>query len=205
MIYTGEELRQDDQTVWLQLIHLAKGRPLGELTEFTPYSFIKSIRWPVKGQSYERLRNTLTRLQATALSVFSTRLGKGVSLSMIPYFSWRDERGDSLSRWRIQVAAELVLLFGDMQFTWIEWEQRLALPDGLAKWLHGYFASHRNPYPIKIDTIRRGAGLTDDTRADLKKTIKRALESLRKIGFLESYKIEGDLVTVERARSTIDF
>lgn len=37
--YLGEELRQDDETVWLQLIHLAKERPVGSVVEFTPYSF----------------------------------------------------------------------------------------------------------------------------------------------------------------------
>src|SRR5207249_8609745 len=35
--YTGRELRQDDETVWLQLIHLARELPLGELVEFTAY------------------------------------------------------------------------------------------------------------------------------------------------------------------------
>lgn len=204
--YTGEELRQDDETVWLQLIHQAKEQHLGELIEFTPYSFCKAIGWPIKGQSYERLREVLTRLQATALSVYSKRLGEGVSLSMIPFFAWKDEAsGDSLPRWRVRVAPELVVLFGDLHFTKLEWEQRLALPDGLATWLHGYLASHKSPYPIKIDTIRRGAGLSDDTKSDLKKTIIRALEALKKVGFLVSYEIVDDLVSVERARpATID-
>src|ERR1035437_4706401 len=72
------------------------------------------------------------------------------------------------------------------------------------RWLHGYLASHKNPYPIKLETIRRGAGLSDDTKSDLKKTIPRALESLKKVGFLVSYEIVDDLVTVERAKITID-
>ena len=33
--YTGEELRQDDEMVWLQLIELAKSQPLGEGVRFT--------------------------------------------------------------------------------------------------------------------------------------------------------------------------
>jgi hypothetical protein len=43
--FTGRELRQDDETVWLQLLHLAKERPLGTLVEFTPYSLCKAIGW----------------------------------------------------------------------------------------------------------------------------------------------------------------
>lgn len=198
--YTGEELRQDDETVWLQLIHQARNAPLGSWLEFTPYSFCKEIGWPIKGQSYDRLRDVLTRLQATSLKIYSSRLGEGVGLSMIPLFNWKDEANQSsLPRWRVQIAKELVLLFGDVHYTRVEWEQRKSLPDGLATWLHSYFASHRDPYPIKIETIKKGAGLTDDSKNDLKKTISRALEALKGVGFLSSYEITGDLVSVKRA------
>jgi hypothetical protein len=72
--YTGEELRQDDETVWLQLIHLAKEQPIGKAIDFTAYSFCKDIRWPIKGQSYTRLISCLNRMQATALAVYSKML-----------------------------------------------------------------------------------------------------------------------------------
>lgn len=197
--YTGEELRQDDETVWMQLIHLAKDQVLDKPVEFTRYSICKAIGWPLTGQSYERLHDVLTRLQATSLSVYSKRLGKGVSLAMIPYFDWQDEFTEKpLPIWRVRVAPELVLLFSDVQYTRIEWQQRLDLPDGLATWLHGYLASHKSPYPIKIETIRLGSGLTDATKCDLKKTVIRALKALVKVGFLGDFSVEGDLVTVER-------
>lgn len=197
--YTGEELRQDDETVWLQLLHMAKAFPAGHLIEFTPYAFCKAIGWSISGQSYERLRDCLTRMQATGLAVYSKRLTKGVSLSMIPYFEWQDEAtGESLPRWGVRIAAELVLLFGDVHFTRMEWEQRLALPDGLATWLHGYFASHRTPGPIKLDTIRRGAGLTTDSKAELRRLIAKALDALVRVKFLQRYSIEGDVISVTR-------
>jgi hypothetical protein len=199
--YTGEELRQDDETVWLQLVHEAKEQPLGKLIEFTPYSMCKKIGWSISGQSYKRLREVLTRLQATALAIYSKRLGQGVSLSMVPFFAWQDDAsGESLARWQVRIAPELVLLFADVQFTRLEWVQRLALPDGLATWLHGYLASHRNPYPIKIDTIRVGAGLADATKSDIKKTVKNALNALVSVRFLSGYEVAGDLVTVVRAQ-----
>lgn len=90
--YRGQELRQDDETVWLQLIHLAKEKALGEIVEFTPYAFCKAIGWHIGNRSYERLRDCLSRMQATALAVYSKRLGGGVSLSMIPVFRWQDDK-----------------------------------------------------------------------------------------------------------------
>jgi hypothetical protein len=199
--YTGRELRQDDETVWLQLIHLARALPLGELVEFTAYSFIKSLRWNNSAKSYKRLRDSLERMQATALTVYSKRIGEGVSLSMIPFFAWRQGRnGPPLPMYQVRIAPELIELFSGVRYTLIEWQQRLALPNGLATWLHGYYASHKEPYPIKLETIRKGAGLTINRKDHLKEQTEIALEALKRVGFLKSWKIEGDLVYVERAR-----
>ena len=38
ILYLGEELRQDDELVWMRLLHLSKGQPLGDPIFFTPYS-----------------------------------------------------------------------------------------------------------------------------------------------------------------------
>lgn len=197
--YTGEELRQDDETVWLQLIHLAKSQPLGDTVRFTPYSFCNSIGWPLKGDSYIRLRGSLTRMQATALSVYSERIKDGVSLSMIPIFKWNDYAGQSLNRYEVQIAPQLVELFGNVQYTHVEWEQRLALPTGIATWLHGYFASHKKPFPIKITTIKKGAGITTESNRKLRQLIEKALSDLQAVGFLIEYSIVDDLVHVKRA------
>ncbi|AOI96702.1 hypothetical protein WS66_13075 [Burkholderia sp. LA-2-3-30-S1-D2] len=111
--YTGEELRQDDETVWLQLIQLAKSQPLGESVRFTARSFLLAIGWPVKSQSYTRLRDCLTRMQATSLQVIVKRLDdsnrkgeeEGKAMSMIPAFEWRDPRtGAALKQYRVQLA-----------------------------------------------------------------------------------------------------
>lgn len=198
--YTGEELRQDDETVWLQLIHLAKEQQVGAFIEFTPYAFCKAVHWPLKGQSYTRLKGVLTRMQATALAVYSKRLKKGVSLSMIPSFEFQDmETGGKLPRWRVQIAPQLVEMFGDVHFSRMEWEQRLELPVGLATWLHGYLASHKEPFPIKIETIKKGAGLTGEDKRHLRETVEVALQALKDIKFLADWSIDGDLVSVQRA------
>lgn len=200
MTYSGEELRQDDQTLWLQLIHLARSQPLGQVITFTPNSFCQAVGWNVSGKSYERIRECLTRLQATSLSIYSDRLKEGVSLSMVPKFRWFDEAsGTKLKNYQVQVAPELVELFADMQYTQTEWQQRLALPVGLATWLHGYLASHKTPFAIKIDTIRKGAGMSTESMSSAQQTIENALEALREVGFLESWKIQDGLVHFVRA------
>lgn len=199
--YRGEELRQDDATVWMQMIHWAKDLPLGTTIEFTAYAFCKAVKWPICNGSYERLRTSLRRMQATSLAVYSTRLKEGVSMSMIPIFEWKNT-GKILKRYQVQLAPQLVALFGDMRYTRVEWEQRLALPDGLATWLHAYFASHREPYPIKVTTVHTGAGMTDKSITSLRQSITNALEQLKAVGFLLSWSIKDDLVSVKRAPQT---
>lgn len=68
VIYTGEELRQDDETVWMQLVHMSKESRSPQVF-FTPYSFFKAIKWPNKGTSYTRLLTTLRRLNSASLEV----------------------------------------------------------------------------------------------------------------------------------------
>ncbi|SMF97760.1 TrfA protein [Methylomagnum ishizawai] len=197
--YTGEELRQDDETVWLHLIHLARNTPPGELVEFGPHAFCKAVGWDASGKSYQRLRDCITRLQATALGVYSKRLKEGLSLSMIPFFRWKNAEGHALKTYQVRIAPEMVEFFGEVHYTQFEWEQRLALPSGLASWLHGYFASHREPFPVKLETIREGAGLTMERLDHLREKVAAALEALRTVGFLVSWRVEKDLVYVVRA------
>ena len=200
--YSGEELRQDDQTLWLQLVHVAKEQALGQLVEFTPYSMCKAIGWGSSKADYVRLRACLSRMQATSLAVYSKRSKNGISMSMIPLFRWEDQDQNALKQYQVRLPPELVQLFADMQYTKLEWEQRLALPTGIATWLHGYFASHQEPFPIKLETIKIGSGITNKDNYETKRIIEKALDELVKVGFLKSWRITYDLVQVVRNNST---
>ena len=197
VIYRGEELRQDDELVWMHLMHLTKKIPLGECVEFTPYSFIKALGWPIKGQNYERLRTCLSRMQATALRIQSKRLQCFVSISLIQKFLSRNEQNENLSRWQVWVGKEMQLLFDEEFLTRMAWDTRRSLPDGIASKLFGYWASHRKPYPVKVETLLKlcGSGMK---AKHFKAELKNALCLLREVGFLEGWELKGELVVVTR-------
>lgn len=197
VIYRGEELRQDDELVWMHLMHLIKKSPLGECVEFTPYSFIKALGWPIKGQSYERLRNCLSRMQATALRIQSKRLHSFVSISLIQKFMSRNERNENLTRWQVWVGKEMQLLFDEEFLTKVMWDTRRSLPDGIASKLFGYWASHRKPYPVKVETLLKLCGSGMQAK-HFKAELKRALELLKESGFLEAWDLKDELVVVVR-------
>ncbi len=197
VIYRGEELRQDDELVWLHLLHLIKKLPLGECVEFTPYSFVMALGWPMKGQSYERLRVSLSRMQATAIRIGSKRLGSFISVSLILMFRSRDERMENLSHWQVWVGKEMRLLFDEEFMTRINWEKRKSLPDGIASKLFGYWSSHREPYPVRISTLLRLCG-SDMSMKHFRAELKKSLTILREVGFLESWRVQDETVSVKR-------
>jgi len=197
IVYRGEELRQDDELVWLHLVHLVKKSPLGECVEFTPYSFIKALGWPVKGQSYERLRVCLSRMQATAIRIQSKRLGCFISVSLIQMFRARNEKMENLSRWQVWLCKEMLQLFDEEFLTWVNWEIRRSLPDGIASKLFGYWASHREPYPVKVSTLMRLCG-SEMLPKHFREELKTSLRLLREAGFLESWQLRDDTLTVRR-------
>ena len=88
-------------------------------------------------------------------------------------------------------------LFAEPYYTLVEWEQRKALGP-LAKWLHGFYASHADPYPLKVATLQEACGSGTGRARDFKKKLVLALDELRAVGFLKCWRIEKGLVYVER-------
>lgn len=199
---TGQELRQDDGTVTLQLIHLLP--PGSNVIEFSAYSFCKALGWPINGGSYKRLRSHLMRLRTTTLGIYSKRLKEGVTISLLKNFKWKDiTTGKTLTHYYIEVDPSLVQLFKDEHYTLIEWEQRQMLPEGLATWLHAFYSSHQIPHALRLNTLKEHAGLTVQQPKHLRQMFKHALEALKRVGFLSFYSIEGDLVRVSRTKRRI--
>ncbi|PTQ77816.1 TrfA protein [Nitrosospira multiformis] len=221
VIYIGEELRQDDETVWMQLVHLAK-EARSECVSFTPYSFLKAIKWPIKGSSYTRLLTSIRRLATSGLEIYSSRFDKGVSTKLIAKYEY--SKGAD-TPWKVQVFNkddELLFLF-DKLYSRLDWETRLALPEGVTTWLHGFFSSHREPFDHKIETLAVGAGLTLDSTEDeyfdevtrmakrktrlreAKRIITRALEALQETKFLESFEVtRSGVVRVVRSQQALN-
>jgi hypothetical protein len=216
MIYSGEELRQDDETVWMQLVHLSK-ETRSEWVTFTPYSFLKAVGWPTNAPSYTRLLTSIRRLAGGVIEVYSSRFDKGISTRLIATFEYAKDQG---TPWRVRVFNkddQLLFLFESL-YSRLDWQTRLTLPEGVCTWLHGFLSSHREPFSHKIETLALGAGLVLEVGEDAqlgeagrtakhkerlreaKKTIRNALENLEKAGFLASYEItRGGLVHAVRA------
>ena len=80
---------------------------------------------------------------------------------------------------------------GSGQWTAIDWDQRRRLSrKPLAQALHGYYSSHRNPYPVSVQFLQKITGSRNRQPAGFKRRCREALDDLVEVGFLSSYSIE---------------
>ena len=196
--FTGEQLNQEDLSVWETFAHLARQHPLGHLSEFTAHGLLKSLGMHTGLSQHKQLHSTIIRLTACAVEI--THEGK-------TYFGPLVKSGlkDELtSHYRIELNRELIRLFGENQWTALDWQQRQGLRGKhLAQALHAFYSSHRQPFPIKLDTLRSYVGSKNFQKAGFKVKLRVALDELVMIGFLSGYAIDGDIVSVDRSATSL--
>ena len=215
LIYTGPRLDQADLDVWEGALHLARLIPLGDRIEFTEKGFLKLIGRGGEGgenigkSDREWLKKTLARLKANAVEVKQGPYAYGGSL-VDEYF-----RDESTRRYVLILNPRMKVMFGRDGWTQIDWSIRQALRGyPLAQWLHGFYSTHAQPYPLKVETLHKLCG--SETGAEAKTDAERhkavtgwrddslvpALDALvnacNQAGQAFSWELNGDLVSVSR-------
>jgi hypothetical protein len=191
--YTGEQLNQEDLTVWLTLVDLAKQSPLGTECTFTVHEILIRMGMAKHGDAYDKLRTSILRMTACVLTVSNEKIT--FSDRIIDRFFIDEET----KRYKVTIGRQSIKLFQEDGWTGLGCKQRKLLSKKpLAQALHGYYSSHEKPLPVSVDFLAHITGGTNKQKSDFKRKVKTALEELVKIGLLKSYKIEGDMVAVER-------
>jgi TrfA protein len=198
--YTGARLDQGDLDVWEIVLHIARLQALGDECRVTAYQLLKMLGKADTGGNRDVLDRRLARLKATGVEV---KVGRYSYMGSLIDEVYKDE--DS-REYVIRLNPKLRALFEPDQFTQIDWAVRHAL-DGkpLAQWLHGFYASHAKPYPVKIETLHKLCGseakrLTD-FKIDLRRNLNAVAEASEAHGQPFSYAIRGDLVRVDKKAS----
>lgn len=190
--YTGEQLRTDDEDVWLQLVHMSRDDLAQEL-QFTCRSMLNAIGWSSNSTNRERLKRTIYRLLGAQLIVEGPR--EGYASSLVHSFHWKDKSAE-LREWKVTLNRDLAKLFAMTYRTRIDWETRLSLSP-IGKRLHEYVLSHRVPWPISLEHLREMCG----SRAELKewrRLVQAAMDSLVQAGAISSFLIANGFMTWKR-------
>ena len=196
--FTGEQLNQADLDVWETIVHLAREQPLGTLASFTAHGLLKAMGMPTGNSQHKQLHSTLLRLTACAVEV--THEGKTYFGPLIK----SGAKNEITRHYGVELNKGIIHLFGENQWTALDWQQRQELRgQPLAQALHAFYSSHREPYPVKLKTLQAYTGSRNRQLASFKRQVRTALNDLVNVGFLTSFAFDGDLVNVRRAAAAI--
>jgi hypothetical protein len=203
IIYTGEDLRQDESTLLEELLHLVRDTVLSERIEISGYALLKRLGFGTGKKDYERLITMLDRMQIGQVMIKFENGRKGFVGSLVRKFLWREglEGGTTgKTKWIIYLEPEIIQLFSGDDYTRIGVEQRQKLKLELSKWLYNYYHTHAAPYPHAVATIHRLCGSQAKQMFHFRANLKKALAELVAIGFLADWRIDDkDNVHVTRA------
>jgi hypothetical protein len=195
--YTGIELRaEDDELVWQQVLEYAKHFTLGTPISFTFYQLCTDLGWPINGRYYQKAEQCLSRLQASAMQFSSGRVGRLESLSLIHRFRVL-ERGKKNACCQVEIDAEMVVLFAGGHYSKFVWGKYRKLTP-IARRLFDYFASHKQPFPLRLDTFRLMCGSETERLAKWKEQTKIACQELVASGLVSASWIEDDTILCVR-------
>jgi len=198
--YTGQRLDQGDLDVWESVLHAVRAQALGSKCRVTSYALLKLMGKTDTGKNRATLHKRIERLVATAVTV---KQGRYTYIGSLIRFAAKDEQ---TQEWVIELDPNLRVLFEADQFTQIEWAVRRALNGKpLAQWLHGFYASHAKPFPVRMETLLKLSGSENDSPRSAQQKLRKALDAVAKAcaahgeGF--SYEIRGDVVHVSKTPS----
>ena len=195
--YTGWRLDQGDLDVWLAALHLAREHHLGVRVPVTINEMPRTMGRSTAGSFHEWFKSAIRRLTACAVEITTGRKTFGGPL--IEGFERDEVTGEQV----LYLSPRLAELFEDGDFTRIDWEIRRDLGMDLAKWLHGYIASHRattqNPHRLGLKRLRELCGSETDELRKFRQQVRDAMQELQAAGVVTAWRITpGDALEVVR-------
>lgn len=196
--FMGVTFTQTDLDILDMLMHMARLQPLGVSFEFSANEFLIALDRGVGKAQHEQLKDEIARLVSGMVEITYIESQKSFMGTLVRHV----KRDDKTKRYVVTFEDDLLKLFGE-GFTLMDWAQRQALGrNNLAKWLQGHYASHANPYPVKVETLHNLCGSADKSIKSFRQKLKSALDELVRVGSLKSWEILlGDLVSVKAVSS----
>ena len=193
--FQGTRPNQTDLDVWEMLLHLARLQPLSSEVQFTAHAMLKALGRGTSGKHHEELKQQITNLAAGLAEITWTKERKTFGGTLISNY-FRDE---DTGLYVIKFNSGFGKLYSNGH-TSIDWDQRKSLGrNNIAKWLHGFYSSHEQPYPYKVETLQRLCGSTSPRR-EFRRLLRVALGLLIDLGTITSWDIDSktDLVNVTK-------
>ena len=201
--YSGAQLDQADlDTLLVVLRVLSDGTKTGNTSKiadengrveytrvrFSRYGFLKEMGRNTGARSYEWLDDSLRRLSGE-LSMQIHGKGK-IDGPIIGKRLLDEESGDMM----VDINQDFSTLFKGDQFAFINMQERLALPSGFAKWLHGFVMTHTGESYRTAEQLMESSGIsTKRTRDFMRVQGTPAFVKLQDMGVIKDLEVKGQL------------
>jgi TrfA protein len=199
--FTGEQLNQDDHDLLMQLIFMAREKPVGAWVTMPAHTILKALCRQVGGKQHRDLRADIFRLAAGTVSIRIAR--DRIEVTGHHLLAKAAQHEDS-RYWVYRLDPDLAFLYGGESYTLIDWDKRLNLKGkDLARWLQLYLATHARPFPVKVATLRELSGSRTKALRSFRGQLRLALDALISNHDIEQWWIaqQTDLVTVDRGEA----
>lgn len=203
ILFSGWRLDQGDFDVLAQSLHFlahktdAKER---QCHRIRAKPFLAAIGRQSGKSGREWLKQSLHRLASSTVEItidLQHSSQKGRFAYTGPLLETLCLSGEEHSQ-TIRIDPRLAGLF-DSGWTQVQWPQRLQLKTDLAKWLHGFYASHRSPFPVKVATLKQLCGSECARLVDFRRSLRLAMNELIEAGAILGWGIDQeDKLTVIR-------
>lgn len=192
--FKGETFNQTDLDVLEAMLHLAMSHPLGKKVEFSVHSLLQELGRKTSGEQHEQFKEQIARLIGGVVEITDLK-AEMTFMGTLVQKAYRDEKS---GRYVVIFDKDMLALY-ESGYTLIDWQQRMALgKNNIAKWLHGFYASHAAPFPYKVETLLKLCGSVA-TPKEFKRNLKKALTELVTAGSIQSWSIDhADLVHINR-------
>ena len=174
--FTGEQLNQDDHDLLMQLIFMAREKPVGAWVTMPAHTILKALCRQVGGKQHRDLRADIFRLAAGTVSIRIAR--DRIEVTGHHLLAKAAQHEDS-RYWVYRLDPDLAFLYGGESYTLIDWDKRLNLKGkDLARWLQLYLATHARPFPVKVATLRELSGSRTKALRSFRGQLRLALDAL---------------------------
>jgi hypothetical protein len=173
VIFTGKRLTQVHADVWMGILHLARGKHIGDVVRFRSRQLLELIGRSTHPGQREQLKGWMSELAATQVLVQDDLKHERFGGSLLPVAAEKDADGHTI--FALEVNRDLAQLFSSDLWR-IDWQIRKALQNKpLALWLQIYFARfHR---PVRVEQLHELSG-SGSSRKKFRQNLAVALEEL---------------------------
>jgi len=205
MYVTGEETNQADLDVLMQLTHYQRNVRVGNYFSFSARQVLEDLDRPLNGRSHAELIASINRLMQTTVEFVSDDR-KVSAIQLISEFHRDEAEPSNAQSWHVKFPPVVLELFSKDRHTRLVWEQSQMLRSSLAKSMHRYLSSHRQPYPLTTEFLHKLSGTHVTELRKFRASLKEALDELVEARFLVSwsYDPQQDKFTFKRSRHLLE-